>query len=148
MLRIWPICAVILIACSGCELIPLATLGTVLGIAGTAASTGTEVYQAGKLDTAFMADRDKCRDAVLMTAHDLKLCVVRDREECKGKWDFQLQDDLKSKIEVTLQRRTEEMCRCRVDVGLFGSRPTAELILHRIQSHLPAPSTMPVRPAS
>jgi Protein of unknown function (DUF3568) len=146
MLRIWPICAFILIACSGCDLIPLATLGTVLGIAGTAASTGTEVYQAGKLDTAFMADRDKCRDAVLLAALDLKLHVVRDRELCKGKWDFQLQDDLKSKIEVTLQRRTEQMCRCRVNVGLFGSRPTAELIMHRIQTHLPAQSTMPAPP--
>ena len=148
MRRIWPICAIILIICSGCELIPLATLGTVLEIAGTAASTGTEVYQAGKLDTAFMADRDKCRAAVLLAANDLKLRVVRDRDQCKGKWDFQLQDDFESKIEVTLQRRTEEMCRCRVDVGLFGSRPTAELIMHRIETHLPAPSTMPVHPAS
>ena len=146
MLRFWIACIFVLAACTGCELIPLATLGTVLGIAGTAVSTAPEVYQAGKLDTAFMADGDKCHVAVVRAAEDLKLHLVRSRPLCGGKWDFQLQDDFKSKIEITLQKRSPELCRCRVNVGLFGSRPTAELIMRRIEAHLPPPATMPIAP--
>ena len=148
MVRFWIACLIVLAMCSGCELISLATLGTVLGIAGTAVSTGGEVYNAGKLDIAFMADADKCRGAVEMAAGDLKLHVVRSRPLCDDKWDFQLQDDFKSKIEVTLQRRSPGLCRCRVNVGLFGPRPTAELIMRRIEAHLPAPATMPVKAPS
>ncbi|MGA2583994.1 MAG: DUF3568 family protein [Tepidisphaeraceae bacterium] len=130
--------------CGGCALIPLATLGTIFGIAGTAASTGPEIYQQGKLDTALMADFVSVQIAVRLSAEDLGLHKVRDRKASKHEaiWDFQLQDDLQSKIEITVESRAANLCRCRIDVGLFGSEPTAKLILSQIQSHL-SPATRP-----
>jgi hypothetical protein len=144
MWRIWMACLVLLIACSGCEVISLAAAGTAIDIAGTVATAGPEAFAAGKLDTALMADYGKTRAAVEMAADDLKLRVVRSRDLGDNKWDFQLQDDFDAKIEVTLQKRTERLCRCRVDVGFFGPRTTAELVMRRIGSHLPGAATMPI----
>lgn len=144
MFRICIACIFVLSACSGCEIISLAAFGTALDIAGTAVTAGPEVFQAGKLDTALMAEGAQCRSAVEHAADDLKLLIARNRDLGDGKWDFQLQDNFRSKIEVTLQVRTPKLCRCRVNVGLFGGRPTAELIMRRIEAHLPAASTMPI----
>jgi hypothetical protein len=138
---------ILLFACGGCELIPIATLSAVFGIAGTAVSAGPEVFSAGKLDTSVMASEDDCRQAVRLAAGDLRLRLARDQKASGSSrvWDFQLQDDRATKIEVTVDPRSANLCRCRVNVGLFGSEPTARLIMQRIEAHLPAsaPATMP-----
>ncbi len=133
--------------CGGCALIPVATLGAVFDIAGAAVSTGPAVYAAGKLDTAFMADSSQVEDAVRRAAADLHLKIVHDCSQSKrgDVWLFQLEDDWKSRIEVNLERRTPTLCRCRVNVGLFGSEPTARLVMGRIELHLPP---TPVPPAT
>jgi hypothetical protein len=137
--------AILLSACSGCALIPLATLGTVLGVASTAASTAPEVYELGKLDVALRADDGKCRRAVRLAAADLQLHIVSDGpgSGCEHGWKFELRDDRKGKIEITVERRTAMLCLCRVDVGIFGSEPTAHLVMQMIKSHLPAAATGP-----
>jgi len=127
--------------CGGCELLPLATLSTLFGIAGAAVSTGPVVYEQGKLDIAFMANYGDIQQAVRLAAVDLNLHLKRDRSKSADSWDFQLQDDQKSKIEVTIERRTPMLARCRIDVGLLGSQPTAQLVLNRIRSHLPTGAT-------
>ncbi len=134
-----------LLACGGCALIPLATLGTIFGIAGTAVSTAPEVYSAGKLDAAFRADDGDCRRAVRLAAGDLGLRIVRDRKMrgCRQRWEFELQDDRKSEIDITVERRSAMLCWCGVDVGIFGSEPTAKLVMRIIQSHLPPGATGP-----
>jgi hypothetical protein len=140
-----------LLACGGCALIPLATLGAVVDIAGTAASAGPAVWKAGKLDSAFMADSVAVRDAVRSAASELCFRTVSDAG--KGKrgdvWDFQFEDDQKTSIEVILERRTPMLCLCRVNVGFFGSEPIARLVMSRIELHLPkapAPTTSESNP--
>jgi hypothetical protein len=139
------LCAVFLLGCGGCAILPLAALGTIFGIAGTAVSAGPEVYHMGKLDTAVMADDGACRRAVRMAAMDLRLRVVSDHggTKCSPGWKFELEDEGKSKIEATVERRSPMLCLFRVDVGLFGSEPTARLILQVIQSHLPGAASKP-----
>lgn len=134
-----------LLACGGCAILPLATLGTIFGIAGTAVSTAPEVYSAGKLDAALRVDDGDCRRAVRQAAADLGLRTVRDRKMrgCRRRWDFELQDDRKSDIEITVERRSPMLCWCTVDVGIFGSEPTAKLVMRMIQSHLPPAATGP-----
>ena len=147
----WPLlmglCAAFLVTCSGCALFPLATLGALFDIAGTAVSTGTEVYQysAGHVDTAFRADSGDCRQAVRRVAADLQLQILRDCKRGGGRqrWDIELQDDRKSKMIITVERRSPMLCWCRVDVGLFGSESTAKLVMQTIQSHLPSATTQP-----
>jgi hypothetical protein len=38
---------------------------------------------------------------------------------------------------VKIEQRTQRLCRIRVDVGWFGSDPTAKLFMDRIRTHLP-----------
>jgi hypothetical protein len=141
---IW-LSAVGLLACGGCQLIPLATLGAVFDIAGTAVPIGTGVYSAGHLDTAFRADAGDCRRAVRQAAADLQLQIMHYRRISgdRQRWEFEIQDDLKSKMEITVERRSPMLCWCRVDVGLFGSESTAKLLAQLIQSHLPPATTQP-----
>ena len=132
--------AMILTGCNGCITASLATIGTVLGAVGSAASAGSEVYSLGKLDVSVMATFDECRAAVTQAATDLQLHVKEAKNKDKPPKDvseIELEDDLKSTISVRVERRTGRMCRCRVDVGLFGSEPTAKLLMHRIRHHLP-----------
>jgi hypothetical protein len=122
---------------SGCAALPVATLGPMLGVASSAVSTGSEIYQLGKLDTAEMASFE---DAVLATraaASDLGL-KVKAKEQRKGdSLHFAFVDDKGAKVKVRLQRRTATLVRARVDVGWFGSETTARLYLSRIRAHLP-----------
>ncbi|HEX4055815.1 MAG TPA: DUF3568 family protein [Tepidisphaeraceae bacterium] len=135
----------VLLACGGCALLPLATIGTIFGMAGTAVSAAPEVYSAGKLDAALRVDDGDCRRAVRRAAADLQLRIVRDQKRSGGRqrWDFELQDDRKSEIEITVEKRSAMLCWCRVDVGLFGSEPTARLVMQVIESHLPPSATGP-----
>jgi hypothetical protein len=134
------------VLCAGCAAIPLATLGTVADIAGSAATTGPAVYQMGKLDITFVADFATVQHAVRLSAYDLRLIVLDDPDSNAhpGPWSIRLQDNLNSKITITVDPRTPMLCRCRVDVGLFGSEPTAKVVMSRISAHLPAaPATQP-----
>lgn len=135
----------LLMTCGGCEFITLASLSTALDIASTAVTTTPEVFSQGKLDTALMAGYGEIQQAVRLATMDLHLHLTRDRQKTKGKdlWDFQLQDDLKAKIEVTVEKRSFKLCRVRVNVGLFGSEPTARLVMHRIETHLPSTAAAP-----
>lgn len=148
-LRISAIVALALF-CGGCELIPLATLGAVFDIAGATAQVGPAIYHQGKLDIAFMARYADVQNAVRSAAADLRLHVLRDGQAGKADnvWNFQLQDDLKSNISVTIERRSPMLCRCRVNVGYFGSEPTARLVMKRIVSHLPSTHSAASQPST
>jgi hypothetical protein len=128
-----------ILGCGGCALIPLGTLSTVLGIGSTVASTGPEVYHAGKLDSAVFANYPSTLAAVRDAAGDLGLHVTYDEPACKcdDARFFKLRDDRKTEIQVTVERRAAMLCRCQVDVGWFGSEPTAKLLANQIESHLP-----------
>jgi hypothetical protein len=127
------------------RVVPLGTLSTVFGIAGTAASTGPEVYSYGKLDIAFMAEDGIVQKAVREAAADLGLRMIRDCcvSQSKKIWNFVMQDDLNLKIGVTVEQRAAKLCLCQVDVGLLGSEPTARLARTRIKAHLPSSAAAP-----
>jgi hypothetical protein len=125
---------------AGCVTASLVTAGTVVGAATAAVSTGADVYRLGKLDTAVMANYDDTREAVREAAANFRLKIVRDQQERKHYhiWNFELADDLKETVDVRIERRSDELCLIRVDVGWFGSQPTAQLIIDKIRSHLPS----------
>jgi hypothetical protein len=139
MLR-WFLLLGLSVSCTSCITASLATIGTVLGSLGSAASTGSDVYKLGKLDSALMCDAADCHHAALLAAHDLGLAPKFDRTSpgADPVWNMAFLDDQKSQVGICIEQRTRCLCRCRVDVGLFGSEPTARLMMDKIRSHLPA----------
>jgi hypothetical protein len=134
--------ALLLVACNGCITGSLITIGTVLGALGSAASTGSDVYKLGKLDAVLMTSAPICHAAVLNSANDLGLKVEIDQQIDKKNdvWEMTVRDQLKSPVGIHIESRTDKMCRCRVDVGFFGSEPTARLFMERIRAHLNLPA--------
>ena len=132
--------SLLLLAEGGCVIAPVVAAGAVVGAASSAVSTGNDVYRLGKLDTAVMANYDDSREAVREMAANLRLHIVGDAQEGKHKeiWNFQLVDDHKETVDVQIQQRSGMLCLIRVDVGWFGSQPTADLMMHAIRTHLPA----------
>jgi hypothetical protein len=124
----------------GCVAAPVVAAGAALEAASSAVSTGTDVYRLGKLDTAVMASYDDSREAVRQAAANFRLKIVRDEQEGKHSniWNFRLADDLKETVDVRIEQRSGMLCLIRVDVGWFGSQPTAQLILDKIRGHLPS----------
>lgn len=142
-------CSLFLLSCPGCALLPLSTLGTVFDIAGSAVQAAPEVFESGKLDTAFNATLGQVRVAVDRANNDLQTKMTRNKADSPSTWDFQLVDRYGMRTEVTLDERSPKLCRCRVNVGLWGPRPTAELVVLRIVAHLPPGSSLLARqPAS
>ena len=126
----------------GCAALPLAALGTLAGSAGSAISTGREVYELGKLDAAEMVRFDQAVLAAQQAADDLGL-QFKPFPTSTGKDQsimiLPFQDEKGSRVKVRLERRAERLVLVRVDVGWFGSEVTAHLFLTRIRAHLPHP---------
>jgi hypothetical protein len=119
---------------SGCATATVASAGAMVGLAASAVSTGADVYQMGKLSSADQARFDDWITDIRAAADDLHLKLVKESlNNEKSEWRCTLADDQKAKIKVFVQRRTETLCRTKIDVGLFGSEPTARLILARIR---------------
>jgi hypothetical protein len=105
-----------------------------VGLAASAVSMGADVYRLGKLDSADAVRFEQRVDAVRSAAGELGLLVVKESLDArKGEWRCTLADDRKSNAKVFVQRRTETLCRTRINVGIFGSEPTARLILARVR---------------
>jgi hypothetical protein len=120
----------------GCTTAAVVSAGTIAGVAASAVSTSADVYRMGKLDAADEARFDEWVGAIRAAAADLHLSVEKDSlDDGKGVWRCTLVDEHKSKIKVNVRRRTETLCRTRIDVGWFGSQPTARLVLARVRSH-------------
>ena len=137
--------AAALAGAGGCAPAALITAGTVAGLAASALTTGADVYRSGKLDAVDMARFDDWVMAVRLASADLHLSIDDERLSTRvpERWQCRLRDERGSAIGVRVERRTETLCRCRIDVGLFGSEPTARLILARIRAHLPRPPNPP-----
>jgi len=135
---------VLLLLLPGCAAASLASLGTLAGMAATVVTTGADVYHLGKLDSVELAREDEVITAVRQTAEELHLASVRETWESDHKWYVLLVDDENSTIGITVEGRTATMTRARINVGVFGSEPSARLILLRLREHLPmAPSMHP-----
>jgi hypothetical protein len=129
-------CAVTAAGAGGCTTAAVVSAGTMAGLAASAVSTGADVYRLGKLDSADEAHFDEWIGAVRAAAADLQLKIEKEsRNNEKGEWRCTLVDDRRSKTRVIVQRRTGTLCRTRIDVGWFGSEPTARLILAHVRLH-------------
>ena len=118
----------------GCTTAAVVSAGTVAGIAASAVSTGAEVYRLGKLDSADQVRFEELIAAMRAAADDLHLKLGNEsRDDEKGQWRCTLDDEHGSRTKVTVQRRTETLCRMRIDVGWFGSEPTARLLLAQVR---------------
>ena len=132
----------------GCAAATIATAGSVAGLAATAVSTGADVYHLGKLDSVELAKQIDLVDAIRQTAADLHLDITREQHDKKGKWSLRLTDEWGTTIDISVERRTETMSRTRINVGLFGSEPTARLLMLRIREHLPLAPAIHARPTT
>jgi hypothetical protein len=130
----------------GCAAAPLAMIGTAFGIAGSAVSTGSDVYKSGKLDSSELGSFDDVRAAVFLAADELRLTTLYETPGTPTRV-IRFADDQAATIDVTLDPRTPMLTGLRIDVGLRGSEPTARLILRRARAHLPsAPPVVPEVP--
>jgi hypothetical protein len=131
---------IVLLVSGGCAAASVATVGSIAGIAASSISTGAEIYNLGKLDAVEMDRFEDCDTAVRLAVSDLQLSIIKDAFDPRksGRRSFRLSDDLKETIDIRVQRRTERLTAIRIDVGLFGSEPTARLVLARIRAHLPS----------
>ena len=135
---------VVVLAITGCAAAPLAALSTAFGIAGTAVSTGSSVYSSGKLDSAEMASLDDLRAAVFQAADDLRLETIYEKDVDATR-QIRFVDTRQFRIDVTIDPRTDNFARLRINVGINGSEPTARLMLARVRLHLP-PDPLTDRP--
>jgi len=119
----------------GCATAAVASAGTMVGLAASAVSTGADAYRLGKLDSADEARYAEWVAAVHAAAAELHLKLEKESDDGKGVYRCTLRDDRGSKIKLGVERRTETLCRTRIDVGWFGSEPTARLLLWRIRFH-------------
>jgi hypothetical protein len=126
----------------GCAAIPVATAGTLASIAATGVSTGSDLYKMGKLDTAELARVDEFVAAAHRAAYDLRLARTG-YTTSPGITTIWFKDDRGANVKVIVERRTETLTRCRIDVGLYGSEVTARLFLARLRAHLPPPPLGP-----
>jgi hypothetical protein len=104
----------------------------VVGAASQAAGTGSAVFSAGKLKAVGMADVESARTAVLIAADELSLTVEEQTSPSPDRCRIVLRDDRNTRVWVYLQQRTATLTRIQVNVGFFGSEPTARLLLARI----------------
>jgi hypothetical protein len=135
---VWAIC----FGLSGCAALPLSALGTVAGAAGTAFSTGQEIYSLGKLDTAERATFEESLAAARLAAEDFGMATVPQPPPCCTRdgtvVEQTFKDDKGGKIAVRVERRAPKLVLIRVDVGIFGSEPIAHIFMADIRTHLPA----------
>jgi len=104
----------------------------VIGAASQAAGTGSAVFSAGKLKAVGMVDAESARTAVLIAADELSLTVEEETSPRPEKYRIVLRDDRNTHVWVNIEQRTPALTRLQVNVGLFGSEPTARLLLARI----------------
>jgi hypothetical protein len=129
-------CVVLVVVCAGLACCAAgcvaAAAGTVPAIA-TALETGADVYRLGKLDSADEVRYERWVAACRSGIAGLHYHVEKEADKGKGRWMCIMRDDRRSRVDITVDRRTEAFCLTRIDVGVFGSEPTARLILATIR---------------
>lgn len=121
----------------GCAAVPVAALGSVLGVTASAVSTGGDIYRLGKLDAVEVATFDEAVEAAYLAAAELRL-ANKGAEPRKGEAvQVSFADDKGAGMKVRVEPRTPRLVRVRVDVGWFGSEMTARLFLSRLRVYLP-----------
>ena len=116
------------LVCTGCG-VELA----VLGAAASAASSGSAVFKRGKLNASWMSKFDAVVAAGEVAGTDLGLLMQSTSGNIsKGDWETVFRAYNGDRIVIRSQRRTPQLTEFQIDVGWFGSEPTARLLLKRM----------------
>ena len=142
----------VLLTANGCALLPVAALGVagnVADIGSAAFSAGTEVFNAGKLESFEFCSFEQGQDAVRSMLNDLRLHSTKSEFE-KNKAYYLWEDETGATVDITVRERSAAVCGFRIDVGYFGSEAYARLLLKSIRARLPLvqarPTTQPINP--
>jgi hypothetical protein len=127
----------LLAACSGCTAgLTVATAASAAALAGETLDTGNAVYSMGKLDSAERARLPECLDCIHAASIDLGLDAMTEKTLSDGRMRLAFKDKRHKVTDVWLDPRSPTMTLVRIDVGWFGSQPTARLFLSRFKYHL------------
>lgn len=124
--------------CGGCAALPIAAVGSVLGVTASAVSTGSDLYRLGKIDSAEWATFAEAAWAVRGAGAELGLAAKAERRK-DGAAFFEFADRKGAWLNVRVEPRAARLVYVRVDVGWFGSEAAARLMLARLRAHLPRP---------
>jgi hypothetical protein len=106
------------------------------GLAATTVDTGADLYKLGKLDAADLARFDDVVAATRSAAREMGFANKGLTAGPAGFYRLVYADDQGSQMTVSMRRRTAMLTHTRIDVGIFGSEPTARLFLARLRGHL------------
>lgn len=117
-----------LVGCTGAEL-------AVIGAASSGFKTGMDVSRSGRIKLAVMAEGQQAVDAGVRACEQLGLTVDRVEQRGERSWviDFH---DRKDHMQVVIEERAPRLTQVRVNVGWFGPKAVAELVLKRIIAEL------------
>ncbi len=139
-----PVLMLPLFLLSGCALIPLSAVSSIISLGDSSVSQGRESYFWGKLHTAEISRFDQARTAVKKTASELGLREKWAEKLTPHRSEMAFVDDDGAQIGVRIDRRAGNLVALRIDVGWFGSEVTDRLFLARLRAYLPDPASRPV----
>ena len=126
----WVIAAAGLTGCTGLE-------PAMLGAAASGVQAGSSVSSAGKVNAAWIAQFNQVIHAGEAMFDDLGFDIISSSGNVdEGKWLIVGTDEDKDKFKFMVWRETDKLCRYQVNVGWFGSRPVARLMVKRIAVNL------------
>ncbi len=125
--RILGLCAILnLTAGCGVEI-------AMIGVAASAASTGSAVYKQGKLNASWMAPFDRVVMAGEAAFIDMGMSIKKSKGDSeKGDWTIVAVNDENEKIILTIDRKSPSLTEFQIDMGWFGREATARLLLKRM----------------
>ncbi|MEM6391792.1 MAG: DUF3568 family protein [Planctomycetota bacterium] len=117
-----------------------------LGAAASGAQTAVGIFQRGKLEAVDASPIDELTRATQQTIDALGFEVYEEEIE-PDRYFIEARDLQNDWIIVELSRQTDMLTAIRLNVGYFGSEPTASLVLAQILARQhPGMLTAPLRP--
>ena len=108
-----------------------------LGAAASGVQAGSSVSSAGKVNAAWIADFHQVIRAGEAMFNDLGFTITSSTGNAdEGKWIIVGSDEDKDKFKFKVWRETDKLCRYQINVGWFGSRPVARLMVKRVAINL------------
>ena len=108
-----------------------------LGAAASGVQAGSSVSSAGKVNAAWIAQFEQVVRAGELMFNDLGFDIISSSGDVElGKWQIVGIDEDEDKFKYKVWRETDKLCRYQINVGWFGSRPVARLMVKRVAVNL------------
>lgn len=119
--------AAVLVATSGCVVLAVGAAG--------AAGAGTVAYLRGELDTTLAGDVAALSGATTRALDELRIAKINeDRTAVDAAIRGRTGQD--RKVDIRLNRATDNLTRVRIRVGVFGDEELSRLLLEKIKAKL------------